>query len=62
MRLLVVEDDAETAGYVLRGLREHGHVADHAKDGHDGLMLAGEGNTMSLSSTACCPNSTGWRC
>jgi two-component system OmpR family response regulator len=43
MRLLVVEDDAETAGYVLRGLREHGHVADHAKDGHDGLMLAGEG-------------------
>jgi two-component system, OmpR family, response regulator len=43
MRLLVVEDDAETAGYVLRGLREYGHVADHAKDGHDGLMLAGEG-------------------
>jgi two-component system OmpR family response regulator len=43
MRLLVVEDDAETAGYVLRGLREHGHVADHARDGHDGLMLAGEG-------------------
>ena len=43
MRFLVVEDDAETAGYVLRGLREHGHVADHAKDGHDGLMLAGEG-------------------
>jgi two-component system, OmpR family, response regulator len=43
MRLLVVEDDVETAGYVLRGLREHGHVADHAKDGHDGLMLAGEG-------------------
>jgi two-component system OmpR family response regulator len=44
MRLLVVEDDAETAGYVIRGLREHGHVADHAKDGYDGLMLAGDGN------------------
>jgi two-component system OmpR family response regulator len=43
MRLLVVEDDLETAGYVLRGLREHGHVADHAKNGYDGLMLAGEG-------------------
>ena len=42
MRLLVVEDDVETAGYVLRGLREHGHVADHVKDGHNGLMLAGE--------------------
>jgi two-component system OmpR family response regulator len=44
MRLLVVEDDAETAGYVIRGLREHGHVADHAKDGYNGLMLAGDGN------------------
>ena len=44
MRLLVVEDDVETAGYVLRGLREHGHVVDHAKDGHNGLMLAGEEN------------------
>ena len=44
MRFLVVEDDVETADYVLRGLREHGHVADHAKDGHDGLMLAGEEN------------------
>ena len=43
MRLLVVEDDIETASYVLRGLREHGHVADHGKDGHNGLMLAGEG-------------------
>jgi two-component system OmpR family response regulator len=27
---------------VLRGLREHGHVADHAKEGHYGLILAGE--------------------
>jgi two-component system, OmpR family, response regulator len=43
MRLLVVEDDVDTAGYVLRGLREHGHVADHGKDGHSGLMLAGDG-------------------
>ena len=39
-----MEDDIETASYVLRGLREHGHVADHGKDGHHGLMLAGEGN------------------
>lgn len=42
MRLLVVEDDPETADYVTRGLREHGHVADHAANGHDGLMLGTE--------------------
>jgi two-component system OmpR family response regulator len=30
------------ADYVLRGLREHGQVADYAKDGYTGLMLASE--------------------
>lgn len=41
MRVLVVEDDQETAAYVLRGLREHGHQADHAPDGREGVFLAG---------------------
>jgi len=41
MRVLIVEDDAATAQYVAKGLREHGHVADIAADGHDGLMMAG---------------------
>ena len=44
MRVLVIEDDAETAAYVARGLREHGHVADHAPDGRDGLLMAGGGD------------------
>lgn len=43
MKLLVIEDDKETAEYILRGLKEQGHTADHASDGHEGLMLAGEG-------------------
>ena len=43
MKVLVIEDDAETAAYLLRGLREHGHVADHAADGRDGLFMAGGG-------------------
>ena len=43
MKLLLIEDDAETAAYVLRGLREQGHVADHAENGRDGLFLAGDG-------------------
>jgi len=43
MRVLVIEDDAETAAYVARGLREHGHVVDLAATGQDGLFLATAG-------------------
>lgn len=43
MRLLLVEDDAETRAYVRRGLSELGHVVDVAADGHEGLLLASEG-------------------
>jgi two-component system OmpR family response regulator len=40
MRLLIVEDDRETAAYLSKGLKESGHVVDHARDGVDGLELA----------------------
>ncbi|MFW5642228.1 MAG: response regulator transcription factor, partial [Roseicyclus sp.] len=40
MRILVVEDDAETAAYVRRGLEEAGHLVDVAGDGQEGLFLA----------------------
>lgn len=40
MKVLVIEDDPETAAYVARGLREHGHVVDVALSGQDGLFLA----------------------
>ena len=40
MKILLVEDDAETAGFIRRGLTEAGHVVDHAADGPDGLHLA----------------------
>jgi two-component system OmpR family response regulator len=40
MKILLVEDDAETASYVAAGLREYGHVVDHAATGSDGLQLA----------------------
>ncbi|NQV80168.1 MAG: response regulator transcription factor [Alphaproteobacteria bacterium] len=43
MRILIVEDDRETAGYVVKGLRESGHVADHAADGDSGYSLARDG-------------------
>ena len=40
MRILVVEDDREVAGFVVRGLKEAGHVVEHADNGRDGLFLA----------------------
>ena len=40
MRLLVIEDDREMAGYLLKGLREQGFVVDHADNGRDGLFMA----------------------
>lgn len=43
MKVLVIEDNTETADYIARGLRERGHVADVAADGHDGLFLARDG-------------------
>ena len=41
MKFLLIEDDAETAAYIVRGLKEHGHNVDHAPAGRDGLFLAG---------------------
>jgi two-component system OmpR family response regulator len=40
MKILVIEDDPETAQYIRRGLSEHGHVIDIAATGKDGLLLA----------------------
>jgi two-component system, OmpR family, response regulator len=40
MRLLLIEDDGETAGYIVKGMRESGHTVDHAPDGREGLFLA----------------------
>lgn len=40
MRILVVEDDPEAQRYLVKGLREAGHVIDEASDGETGLALA----------------------
>ncbi|MDE2196751.1 MAG: response regulator transcription factor [Gammaproteobacteria bacterium] len=40
MRLLLIEDDTETANYLIKGLRESGHVTTHAASGPDGLRAA----------------------
>src|SRR5262245_19956936 len=40
MRVLVIEDDATTAAYVAKGLRESGQSVEIAGDGKDGLFRA----------------------
>jgi two-component system OmpR family response regulator len=38
MKILVIEDDAESARYISKGLRETGLVVDIASDGREGLI------------------------
>lgn len=40
MRILIAEDDASTAAYVAKGLKDLGHVIDVAHDGREAFMLA----------------------
>ncbi|MGF1610703.1 MAG: winged helix-turn-helix domain-containing protein [Kiloniellales bacterium] len=40
MRILVVEDDVETARFIAKGLQEAGHVVDVVTDGKQGLVRA----------------------
>ena len=43
MRVLVIEDDRETAHFLQKALKESGHSADVVGDGQAGLALAREG-------------------
>ena len=43
MRILVVEDDKDAASWLVKGLKESGHVVDHASEGERGLGMASEG-------------------
>ncbi len=47
MRVLVIEDEAETAAYLKKALKESGHLVEHAADGETGLALA-EGNAYDV--------------
>jgi two-component system OmpR family response regulator len=42
MKILVVEDDKEAANWLIKGLKEEGHVVDLATNGPDGLDMAAE--------------------
>src|SRR4051794_31402796 len=42
MRILLIEDDDETAEFVARGLAEHYHVVERAGNGREALLKATE--------------------
>ena len=44
MRLLIIEDDRESADYLVKAFREVGHIADLASDGEEGLAMAESGD------------------
>jgi two-component system, OmpR family, response regulator len=48
MRILIVEDDADTSRFVARGLSELGHQVVTSADGRDGLFQATEGGFDAL--------------
>lgn len=40
MKILLVEDNEQVAGFLQKGLMEAGHVTDRADNGRDGMFLA----------------------
>src|SRR5215813_13970600 len=40
MKILLIEDDPDTAAYIVDGLRQLGHVFDHVSDGKRGMHMA----------------------
>ena len=40
MKVLLVEDNERVSRFVVKGLQEAGHTADHAGNGRDGLFMA----------------------
>ena len=43
MKVLLVEDNEQVAGFVKKGMAEAGHAVDHAADGRDGMFRAAGG-------------------
>jgi two-component system OmpR family response regulator len=42
-KILLIEDDRQTATYIVKGLGEEGMTVDHAENGRDGLFHATDG-------------------
>ncbi len=61
MRILIVEDEAKTGGYLQQGLNEAGFIVDLAKNGLDGLHAALEGCYDLVILDVMLPGMDGWQ-
>jgi two-component system OmpR family response regulator len=43
-KILIIEDDPETAGYLARGLAQEGHAVEQVSNGQEGLFRASDGS------------------
>ncbi len=48
MKILLIEDDPETAGHICHALRAHGHEVEESRNGPDGLASARGGQHAAL--------------
>ncbi len=60
MKILVVEDEAKSAGYLKKGLQENGFVVDVRANGDDGLIMGGHGGYDLLILDVMLPGRDGW--
>ena len=60
MKLLVVEDEEKTAGYLRKGLQENGFVVDIAPNGEDGFHLARSSHYDLVILDVMLPQRDGW--
>ena len=60
MKILVVEDERKTAGYLRKGLAESGFTVDVAEEGEDGLHLARTGDYDLIVLDIMLPGRDGW--
>ena len=60
MKILIIEDENKTAGYLRKGLVENGFVVDVAEDGEAGLHLAQDGLYDLIVLDIMLPRRDGW--
>ena len=60
MKIVIVDDEAKTAGYLRQGLSEHGFTADVAQNGVDGRQLALETDYHLIVFDVMMPGLDGW--
>lgn len=60
MKILIIEDEAKTAAYLMNGLNEAGYTVDWAANGIDGLHLAREERYDLILLDVMLPEMNGW--